>query len=463
MPEDYTEHTNALEVLKDKVYFHELPSYGNKIFYSLGFLALTSLMILACSGIVMAFMGPTWWLTNPLGIFFRSIHEWGAQAFIVILVLHILVVFTTSAFKPPRRMAWVFGATIFCLALIQTEFGYALRGDFGSQYRIISGADFWNGAYLGRLINPLSFAKDFAIHVAIIPIAIVTLFVCHYLLVHSFGIAKPYRKDVKYKMVPADHKKMYLRGGVLVVLIVLLAVVFPSPFVAPETITSVAKTDPRLVAQTLMQEFNRTSGTATYLDSIDPYTYDTRETYVQIPYEQYASAANVPDAWVTFSNETSDAQQNDIAVAQLYFTATTTPVVVPSNNTVVTMINALVPMAQSGLYESAVDRENPNINYTYSLNFLRDTGVLDAEAAVVHITTDEWGMVREEKAGLPPGAWWFAPIGILNSTVLTNDPNGDRDGASILGLIMLLFILFPYIPYLNQLPEKLHLAPFIWK
>ncbi len=463
MPEDYTARTNALQVLKDKIYIHRLPSYGNKIFYGLGFLALTSLATLACTGIVMAFMGPTWWASNPLGIFFRSVHEWAAQAFIAILVLHILVVFTTSAFKPPRRMVWVFGATIFCLALIQTEFGYALRGDFGSQYRIISGADFWNGAHLGFLINTLNFAEDFAIHIAIIPIIIFGLFICHYLLVHSFGIAKPYRKDVKYTMVAADHKKMYMRGGVLVTLVIFLALVFPSPFVPPETIAGVTKSDPSLVVRTLMQEFDRTSGTATYLDSIDPYNYDTRQVYVQIPYEQYAAASGVPDAWAAFSGTSPAAQQNDITQAQQYFAATSTTATATSSNPIVSMIGALVPMAQSGLYESAIDRENSNINNTYSINFLRDTGVLDTEAAVVGITTKEWGMVKEDKPGLPPGAWWFAPIGMLNSTVLANDNDGDRDGASILGLIMLIFITFPYIPYLNQLPERLHLAPVIWK
>lgn len=32
-----------------------------------------------------------------------------------------------------------------------------------------------------------------------------------------------------------------------------------------------------------------------------------------------------------------------------------------------------------------------------------------------------------EEAGLAPGAWWLAPIGILNHTVLAGDANGERD------------------------------------
>ena len=467
---DDTVHTNAFRTLRDKIYMHEFPSFANKIFYSLGFLALTSLTMLVVTGITLAFMGPTWWLTSPWGIHFRSIHEWSVQAFMFILVCHFLVGFTTSAFKPPRRMVWVFGAVIFCLALIQTEFGFALRGDFSSQYRIISGADFWNGSYVGWFLNPENLSQVFAIHIAIIPISILGLFVLHYLLERTYGIAKPYRADIAYKMVPADHIRLYVRGGALAVLILVMAFVFPSPFVAPEKISGVATQDPALMAQTLLQEFDHTSGTATYLDSIDPYTYDTRQVYVAVPYEQLLSVADVmsdmPDAWATFSSESADQQQEDIAQAHTYFDATTTPAVVNPNNPVIAMVNALVLAAQHGLYESIINQESPHTNYTYEIRFLTDTGVLDAEAATVHITTEEWGMVREETGSLtklPPGAWWFAPIGILNSTVLRGDDNGDRDAAMILGAVMLLFILFPYVPYLNRIPEKLHLAPYIWK
>ncbi len=473
---EYPAKTSAFKTLRDKIYIHEFPSYGNKIFYSLGFLALTSLILLVLTGSIMACMGPTWWLTSVWGIHVRSIHEWSVQAFMAILVCHFLVGLSTSAFKPPRRMVWVFGAVIFCLALIQTEFGFALRGDFSSQYRIISGADFWNGAHLGWFINPENISQDFAIHIAIIPIIILGLFVLHYLLEHTYGIAKPYRKDVAYQIVPANHIPMYVRGGALVVLVLAMAWLFPSPFVAPETIRGVATQDPTLVAQTLLQEFDHTSDTATYLDSIDPYTYDTRQVYVVVP---YTLASTSSDAITIFQTESPDQQQSDIAQAHAYFDATTTATVATgatdavsaqqhtfAHNPVIAIINSLVPLAQSGVYESILNQESPNTNYTYTTRFLTDTGVLDAEAAAVHITTAEWGMVREETgslAKLPPGAWWFAPIGILNSTVLAGDDNGDRDAAAILGFVMLVFILFPYIPYLNRLPEYLPFAKWIWK
>ena len=121
-------------------------------------------------------------------------------------------------------------------------------------------------------------------------------------------------------------------------------------------------------------------------------------------------------------------------------------------------------MAQSGLYEAALQKEvSQGDDRTYVTRFLADTGVMDAKAQDLKMTTDQYGMLREEKGILPPGAWWLAPLGLLDHTILANDVNQDRDGAEILGLMVLLLIAFPYIPYLNRLPEKIGLDKFIWR
>lgn len=465
-PKDYLPSTNALSTLAEKVYFHRLPSYANRIFYGLGFLALTSLVLLIVSGSILAFMGQEWWLFSPAGIYVRSVHLWSVQAFIAILILHMLVAFTTSAFKPPRRMAWVFGAIIFCLALIQTEFGYGLRGDFESQFRAVSGADFWNGAYLGYWFNPLSQTQTFVTHVAIIPIAILGLFVLHYLLVHTYGIAKPYRKDIKYKMVAADHTVMYVRGAVLFAAILVLAFFFRSPYVPAVTIADVARTNPQLVRETLLQEFEHTSDTATYMDSIDPYAFDTAQVFVYVPYERLIESSNVPDVLLQYESMPVSAEQASVAEAETFASATDTSSFASSTNPVILMLKALTPMTTSGLYQSVLDGEEPSENSTYSLRFLVDMGVPEDKASSLNMDTEQWGMVKDETAGapLPPGSWWFMPLAVSNSLFdLPNNPNGDRIAGEILGSLMLVFIAFPYIPYLNRLPELLNIAPFIWK
>ncbi len=466
-PPEYGARTNAFKTIIDKVYIHRLPSYANRIFYSLGFMALTCLLLLALSGITLAFMGQTWWLTNPLGIYVRSIHLWTVQAFIAILILHILVALSTSSFRAPRRMVWVFGAVMFFLVLIQTEFGYGLRGDFSSQYRAVSGADFWNGSYLGHWLNPLSQLQTFALHVAIIPLTILFIFVLHYLLEHTYGIAKPYRKDVAYKMVDANHTILFIRGGALVAGIFVLAFFFHSPYVPAVRIADIVAQDPALVQSTLLQEFNHTSDTATYLDSIDPYTFDTRQVFVVVPYEQYRADTPGTDAWAAFQGESADAQQADLAQAGEYVAATSTEAFASTTNPVIAMLNTLMPMAGSGMYESLIDQENPSANSTYSLRFLNDMDVLEAKATSLGFNTAAWGMAKDENGhsiGLPPGSWWLAPLGLVNTAFnLLSNPNGDRDAGIILGLFMLTFVLFPYIPYVNRIPELFNLGPIIWK
>jgi hypothetical protein len=464
---EYPPRTDVLKVLKDKIYIHTLPSYGNKIFFALGFLTLTSLLMLIVSGVVLAFMGQQWWLSVPLGIYARSVHLWSVQAFIFLLIMHFLVVLATGGYRPPRRMVWVFGAIIFCLALIQTEFGYGLRGDFASQFRAVSGADFWNGAYIGYWLNPLNYTQSFVIHVAIIPLAILGLFAAHYLLEHAFGISKPYRADVKYTMVAADHRAMYRRGVFLAVLILGLALFFHSPYVPAVKIADVARTDPGLVATTLVAELDHSSDTATYLDSIDPYTFDTAQVFVQVPYQQLAASSGGPDAWQAYSSESSEARQADLAEARAFTSSTDPQTYATSTNPVIAMLKTLVPAARSGLYESIVSGENPSINSTYTLRFLSDMSVPEGKASTLNMDTEQWGMIKDETGsvwGPPPGSWWFLPLALSNSIFdLPNNPNGDRIAGEILGCIMLIFISFPYIPYLNRLPEKLNIAPLIWK
>ncbi len=463
----YGPRTNAFKTLIDKIYIHRLPSYGNKLFFSLGFLALTSLVILAATGTALAFMGQTWWLTNPWGIYFRSVHLWTVQAFIAILILHALVGFSTSGFRPPRRMVWVFGAIIFCLVLIQTEFGYGLRGDFDSQYRAVSGADFWNGAHLGYWLNPLNYSQTFAIHVLIIPLSILLLFIGHYLLVHTYGISRPFRKDIPYKEVPANHTALFIRGGVLAAAILVLAFFFHSPYVPAVRIADIANQNPQLVATTLLQEFDHTSGTATYFDSIDPYTFDTRMVFVVTPYEQYLMGSQNNNAWTAFQHESPAAQQVSIQQAKQYLTAAAIDgyAMASTTNPVIALVGMLMPMAQSGLYESLLSQENPSINDTYTLRFLNDMNVLEAKATSLNMDTAQWGMAKDETGSvwkLPPGSWWLLPLGIVNSAFnLLNNSYGDQIAGEILGLVMLIFILFPYIPYLNRLPEVLPFAPLI--
>jgi hypothetical protein len=166
-----------------------------------------------------------------------------------------------------------------------------------------------------------------------------------------------------------------------------------------------------------------------------------------------------------YNHEQSDVQAQQLKAADDYFSKDAPSANKPPVNQLVQVINSLTTMAQAGLYEPALNSESSTGQLngsTYVSRFLSDTGVLKDKATALNITTDQYGMVREG-AGNAPGAWWLVPIGLLNHTVLANDNNGDRDAAIIFGSLLLTMLAFPFIPYVNQLPDKLRVWKLIWR
>jgi cytochrome b6 len=440
----------------------EVPAYANKLFYSLGFLSMTCFLILIATGVVMVAYGPDWWLTTTVGHYFRSIHLWATQAFVLFMILHLIIVFFTSGFKKPRQLTWVIGALMFVFVLLEAEFGYVLKGDFSSQWRSLQGADLYNGTGIGAWLNNLNYRQIYGIHVVAVPVIILGLLFLHYLRIRFLGIAKPHKADIHVATVKANHTVLFARGGILVAVILVLAVIFPSPFLKPNTIKEVAGSAPKLTAQTLIKEFDHSSDTATYLDNIDPYKYDSRVIYVEQPYGQLTALLHQSNQLQTYNSESSALQASQLNAARDYFD-NKYPGKADAKNPLEQAVAALVNMAAAGLYQPALNTVSPSGDQTtYSLRFLADTGVMNDRAQSLGITTDQYGMLREEKGHIPPGAWWLAPIGLLNHTVLAHDSNGDRDGAIILGLFLLLLTAFPYIPGLNRLPEWTRAYKLIW-
>lgn len=459
------QHQKSFLAILKSLMIETVPKYANKIYYSLGFLAMTSFLILIITGVFMAFHGPNWWLTSSSGIYFRSVHLWATQAFVVFMLLHLIIVFCTSGFKPPRRLTWVLGALMFVFVLAEAEFGYVLRGDFSAQWRSLQGADLYNGSGIGAAINNLNFVQIYGIHIVLIPIIIIGLLFLHYLLIRVRGIAKPYRSDEPTVMVKARHGLLFLRGAAVVAAVLILAAIFPSPYIEPTSVTQVAKEDPKLIGNTLMQEYSATSGTATYTDNISPYTgINTRTVYVLQPYAKLVSLTHIQDRLTAYNAEPNTLKDRQAKAATDYFDKGSGIINAANHNPLISVISSLIIMGQSGLYEADLAASGVSGDTTTDVTrFLADTGVMDTKAQNLNITTDQYGMLREEKGNLPPGAWWLAPIGLLDHTLLKNDNNQDRDGAIIIGVFWLLLIAFPYIPLLNRLPDKLKIYKLIWR
>jgi len=454
---------SARRFLHDNIYINKVPSYGNTIFYSFGFILMTCFLILLITGILMVFFSKPWWLTSSLGIYVRSVHMWAAQAFMLFLVLHLFVTFSTSAFRK-KKLPWVVGSIMLFLFVVQTELGYTLRGDFSSQWRALQGADFWNGNYIGSFFNMLNYNQVFGVHVLLIPLLLLLLVGLHYGVVRHRGISKPYRKDIKYKMVEANHAMLYVRAGIVAAVILVLAFFIQSPFIPAVTAQQVSQQQPNIFAQTLIAEFNHSSDTATYVDSIKPYNFDTREVYVTKPYLQYLSVNGGKNELSLFNSKSPDIRAKMIRDASDYFASNRT-LDVSNPNPLVSVASSLTVMAQSGLYDSQLKNDLQGDNPTYLYRFLSDTGYLDEKADNLGLSLENYGMIKDEKgAGIaPPNSWWMFPFNFMDNTILKNDPNQDRDGGEIIGLLMLLIATLPWLPYVNKIPDKLRLYKIFWR
>ncbi len=168
------------------------PSYAESYWYCMGGITFLSFLYLVASGILLAWLGPFWWLTNPVGLFLKSTHYWSAQAFFFFLVLHLVRVWATGSYRGRRWINWVIGGTTLLLALGENLFGLLARGDWESQFvSMHSDNMLFVQPFFFSLFKPGDFTTDLSIHVALIPVLMLALILAHLMLVRLQGIARP--------------------------------------------------------------------------------------------------------------------------------------------------------------------------------------------------------------------------------------------------------------------------------
>ena len=134
-------------------------------------------------------------LDRKAGLLIRQTHHWAADVFIVAIVLHLLRIFFTGAFRRPRELTYYVGVTMLALALLEGFLGYSLVDDLLSgmglaiAYSVAMSIPFL-GANLALLIWGAPFPGDASFisrlyigHVLILPVLIGGLLALHLLLI----------------------------------------------------------------------------------------------------------------------------------------------------------------------------------------------------------------------------------------------------------------------------------------
>ena len=127
------------------------------------------------------------------GLLMRQMHHWAAMLFVASMMIHLLRVYFTGAFRKPRELNWVIGSLLLLLGTLEGFTGYSLPDDLLSGTGIRAADGFMKsmplvGTYMSFFLFGGEFPGEsiiprlFTIHVLLIPGLLLALIAAHMLL-----------------------------------------------------------------------------------------------------------------------------------------------------------------------------------------------------------------------------------------------------------------------------------------
>jgi ubiquinol-cytochrome c reductase cytochrome b subunit len=125
------------------------------------------------------------------GLLFRQTHHWAADVFVAAMVLHLMRVFFTGAFRRPRTLIWLIGLLMLFTSLLEGYLGYSIVDDLLSGMGLAIGYGvalsipfvganlaelIWQGPYPGTTLFE---SRMYIVHVLILPVLIAVLLTAH--------------------------------------------------------------------------------------------------------------------------------------------------------------------------------------------------------------------------------------------------------------------------------------------
>ena len=189
---------------------HPVPRETASWFYVFGSAALVVLVMQIVTGILLALVyvpsaGEAWnslQLLNhsiAFGWYIRSLHGWGSNFMVAIVLIHMVQVFLFGAFKFPRELTWIVGVLLLLMTLGMAFSGQVLRFDQDAFWGLGIGASISSrvpvlGPWIvhlllgGPIIAGATLSRFFALHVFVIPGLLLAFIGLHLLMVLKLGI-----------------------------------------------------------------------------------------------------------------------------------------------------------------------------------------------------------------------------------------------------------------------------------
>jgi quinol-cytochrome oxidoreductase complex cytochrome b subunit len=227
---------------------YRVPAKANRLDFMLGGLTLVALTVLAVSGIVLTqYYNPTplgahgsvrYMITDvPLATLLRDMHVWSASLAVMLVFAHLVAVFWRRSFRNPREGLWWSGVLLLALLFGLAFTGTVLRGDQEAVEALahaVAGADLLGpaGALLQEGFTPSSplVTRLYAIHVSVLPLALVLLLGLHLWLIRHLGVSAGGTERALFR----THLRRLGGFGLLLVAIVgILSLLAPHALLAP--------------------------------------------------------------------------------------------------------------------------------------------------------------------------------------------------------------------------------------
>jgi ubiquinol-cytochrome c reductase cytochrome b subunit len=146
----------------------------------------------------------------PGGLLLRQAHHWAADVFVAAMIMHLVRVFFTGAFRRPREVVWMLGVVLLGLGIFEGFAGYSLPDDLMSGMGLaiaygvamsvpLVGGPFaglvWGGEYPGPGVIE---SRLFIVHVFVVPLLMAAVIALHLVLVarhHHTQFPGPGRRE----------------------------------------------------------------------------------------------------------------------------------------------------------------------------------------------------------------------------------------------------------------------------
>lgn len=195
--------------IMESMFEHPVPKPSNVLDY-LGFASFFVFLSQAITGILLAtmyvpsasdaFNSIKLIQSSGMGTFVRSLHSWGANFMVVVVVLHILRVFYEGAYKKPRELTWIMGIILFIGTLGLAFTGYLLPWDQEGYWATTVGTAMagyvpFIGDYLvqvlrnGIEVTGATLTRFYSVHMLVLPIIILLAFIPHFFFVLRQGMS----------------------------------------------------------------------------------------------------------------------------------------------------------------------------------------------------------------------------------------------------------------------------------